>query len=124
MARLVVPSLLLAGIAMAADFPCQTPAEIERLTIPEIRSRLDAGQTDFFLYKRLLDLTPSTPKPGILAAELEQRLNEHPADAGFLYLYGRALAGKNTVEAIRWLDRAEAAAPTLPWTYLAFTEIY
>jgi thiol-disulfide isomerase/thioredoxin len=124
MVRLVFLRLLLAGIGVAADFPCKTPAEIQRLTIPEIRSRLDAGQTDFFLYKRLLDLTPTRPKPGTLAAEFEQRLNEHPADAGFLYLYERALVGKNTPEAMRSLQRAEAAAPALPWTYLAFAEIY
>jgi len=61
MARTFVLTLL---IVVAQDgYSCQTPAKIRGLTIEQVRSRLAAGQDDFFLYKQVLDLTPSSPKP-------------------------------------------------------------
>jgi predicted Zn-dependent protease len=112
------------GVAQDAHSPCQAPAEIQGLTIEQARSRLQAVQDNFFLYKQLLDLTPSAPKPGTLVPEFEQKLREHPSDGRLLYLYGRALIGKNTPEAIVRLNRAAAVAPSLPWTYVALAEIY
>jgi hypothetical protein len=112
------------GFAQSAGYPCQAPAEIEALTIAQIRARLATGQSDFFLYKQLEDLTPSEPKPGVLAPEFAQRLAEQPSDAERLYLYGRALIGKNSAEATVFLNRAAEAAPLLPWTYAALAEIY
>jgi thiol-disulfide isomerase/thioredoxin len=124
--RLLVFVMLSCGLAPAQDvaFACQAPAEIKALTLERVRARLNAGQHDFFLYKRLEDLTPSTPKPGILASAFQQTLQQHPDDAGFLYLYGRSLIGKDTPQAIVYLNRAAEAAPKLPWTHLARAEIY
>jgi len=118
--------VLLCKLASAQDaaYACQVPAEIKTLTLEHVRLRLNAGQHDFFLYKRLEDLTPGIPKPGILASEFQQTLQQHPDDAGFLYLYGRSLIGKDTPQAIVYLNRATEAAPKLPWTYLALAEIY
>jgi thiol-disulfide isomerase/thioredoxin len=126
LARLPLLLVLLGAIGAAQDarFPCQAPAEIRGLTIDQVRSRLRAGQDDFFLYTQLLHLTPSAPKPGALASEFEQKLREHPSDGRVLYLYGRALIGKNTPEAILQLNRAATAMPALPWPYAALAEIY
>jgi thiol-disulfide isomerase/thioredoxin len=124
--RLLFFALLLCRLAPSQDvaFACQAPPEVKALTLEQVRARLNAGQDDFFLYKRLEDLTPGIPKPGILASEFQQTLQQHPDDAGFLYLYGRSLIGKDTRQAIVYLNRAAEAAPKLPWTHLARAEIY
>jgi thiol-disulfide isomerase/thioredoxin len=121
---LLLAPLCAIGSAQDAGYPCQLPAEIGGLTIEQVRSRLAAGQDDFFLYMQLLHLTPNTPKPGSLAPEFERKLREHPSNGRFLYLYGRALIGKNTPEAIVQLNRAAAVTPALPWPYMALAEIY
>src|SRR3984893_309944 len=121
---LLFVSLGAMGAAQDAHFPCQAPPEIRSLTIEQVRSRFHAGQADFFLYAQLLHLTPSSPKPGTLAPEFEQRLREHPADGRLLYLYGRALIGKNTPEGIVQLNHATTVMPALPWPYAALAEIY
>ncbi|MCU1236270.1 MAG: Redoxin domain protein [Candidatus Solibacter sp.] len=119
MVRLLV--FFLCAIAFAQE-PCQVPPEIRGLTLEQIRARVNSGENDFFLYKQLLDLTPSVPKPGTLAVEFERRLK--PDDGVLSYLYGRALIGKNTPEAIVHLNRATELSPSLPWTYLALQEVY
>src|SRR5580658_311964 len=83
----------LCAICAAQDggYPCQAPAEIQTLSLDQVRSRLNARQSDFFLYQRLLDLTPDIPKPGTLAPEFAQKLREHSGDAQMSYLYGRSL---------------------------------
>jgi thiol-disulfide isomerase/thioredoxin len=113
----------LAGAAVSAQ-ECQVPAETSKLTLVQVRARLAEGGDDFFLYQRLIDLTPSRPKPGVLAPEFQQKLEQHPDDARFLYLYGRSLIGKDTPEAIVYLNRAADAAPNLPWVYSALASIY
>ena len=100
------------------------PPEIGNLTLSQAQAQLTAGREDFFLYKHLLDLTPSKPKPGPLAGEFQKKLEQHPNDARFLYLYGQSLIGKDTPEAIVYLNRAMGAAPTIPWTYTALASIY
>jgi tetratricopeptide (TPR) repeat protein len=121
---LLVVSLGAIGAARDAPSPCQAPAEIGVLTIEQVRSRLGAGQDDFFLYTQLLHLTPNSPRPGALASEFEQKLRQHPSDGRLLYLYGRALIGKNTPQAIAQLNRAATVTPALPWPYAALAEIY
>jgi thiol-disulfide isomerase/thioredoxin len=120
----LVVLLCMLGSAQDGVFSCQAPAEIKGLTTEQVRTRLNSGQDDFFLYKRLQDLTPSTPKPGILASEFQQILQHHPDDARFLYLYGQSLIGKDTPQAIVYLNRAAEAAPKLPWTHPALAQIY
>ena len=100
------------------------PPEAGSLTLPHVRAQLDAGREDFFLYQRLIDLTPSRPRPGILAPEFLKKLEQHRNDAQFLYLYGRSLIGKDTPQAIVYLNRAADAAPKLPWVYTALASIY
>ena len=100
------------------------PPEAGSLTLPQVRAELDAGREDVFLYQRLIDLTPSRPKPGILAPEFQKKLEQHPDDARFLYLYGRSLIGKDTPQAIVYLNRAADASPKLSYAYTALASIY
>src|ERR1022692_3138785 len=110
--------------AQVPGFSCVEPAEIHVLNLNQVRAQLNSGQDEFFLYKRLEDLTPISPKPGILAPDFQEKLQKHSDDARFLYLYGRSLIGKNTPDAIELLNRAIEAAPKLPWTYTALAEIH
>jgi thiol-disulfide isomerase/thioredoxin len=127
MARPIVLVALVGAMlsgANAQDSACAMPPDIRALTLQQVRSRLADGHAGFFLYQRLLDVTPIVPKPGSLAPEFARLLAGQPADARFLYLYGRSLIGKNTPEAIVQLNRAAATAPALPWTWFALADIY
>jgi thiol-disulfide isomerase/thioredoxin len=126
MARIYPRLFLAAALAVAAVSAqdCQIPAETGSLTLPQVRVQLASGHDEFFLYQRLLDLTPTRPKPGILAADFQKKLEQHPDDARFLYLYGRSLIGKDTPQAIVYLNGAAEAAPRLPWVYTALALIY
>src|SRR5580704_4760812 len=117
---------VLSSVATAQDRRslCEVPPEIRKLNLSEVRARIDGGSTDFFLYARLLDLTPDIPKAGTLAPFFEQRLKEHPDDPKFNYLFARSLIGKRTPDAIEALDRVAKIDPDFPWTYLEFAKIY
>jgi thiol-disulfide isomerase/thioredoxin len=103
---------------------CQEPADVHNLSLKEIRERLDAGQDEFFLYKRLLDLTPDRPRTGTLEPLFEKKLKEHSNDLRYLYLYGRSLIGKRTPDAMVQLKRVVELDPDFPWTYLEFARVY
>src|SRR5580700_243121 len=122
MAHICLSLFFAAALVCAQD--CQMPPEAGSLTLPRVQARLASGLDEFFLYQRLLDLTPTRPKPGILAADFQKKLEQHPDDARFLYLYGRSLIGKDTPQAIVYLNRTAAAAPKLPWTYTALASVY
>lgn len=124
--RLFLSGALLGAFAWAQDvvYPCQAPPGVNAFSAEDVRARLALGQSDFFLYKQLEDVTPLRPKPGTLVSYFEQRFQQHPDDPRFLYLYGRSLIGKDTPQAIVYLNRAAAAAPKLPWSYPALALIY
>jgi thiol-disulfide isomerase/thioredoxin len=125
MLRAIMIGLLSAvASAQSTRSSCAEPEDIRNLTLKEVRARVDAGSDDFFVYKRLLDLTPDRPKPGILAPLFEKKLREHPDDPGYLYLYGRSLIGLRTPDAIVQLKRVVELAPNFAWTYLEFARIY
>jgi thiol-disulfide isomerase/thioredoxin len=100
------------------------PLEIGSLTLGQVRTQLASGRDEFFLYQRLIEVTPSRPKPGTLASEFQKKLEQHPIDGRFLYLYGRSLIGKDTPQAIVYLNRAAEAAPKLSSVYTALASIY
>ena len=123
MVRFFFAAALLCAAVSAQD--CQIPSEISGLTLRQVQAKLAEGRQDFFLYKRWIDLTPSKPKPGPLAAEFQKKLEQqHSDDARFLYLYGFSLIGKDTPQAIVYLNRAASTEPKLPWTYIALASIY
>ena len=111
-------------VAAVSAQDCQLPPEISDLTLDQVRAQVAGGGDDFFLYKRWIDVTPTRPKPGILAAEFQKKLELHPGDARFLYLYGRSLIGKDTPQAILYLNGASEAEPKLAWVYTALASIY
>ena len=119
---------------------CKPPAAIQTLSpnqhtgihlsesdrnekIAKIREALAQSPDDLFLNRWLIELQPK-PQTGSLAAEFQEKLAKHPDDPRYLYLYARALVGKDTPSAIKSLQQAIAREPKLPWTYLALTGIY
>ena len=116
-------AVALASAAVSAQ-DCQIPPEISSLTLGQVRALVAGGRDDFFVYQRWIDVTPTRPKPGVLAPEFQKRLEQRPDDARFLYLYGRSLIGKDTPQAILYLNRASQAEPKLAWVYTALASIY
>ncbi|MGA2588402.1 MAG: redoxin domain-containing protein [Bryobacteraceae bacterium] len=119
---------------------CDPPAPIEALSpdrhsgvnldepdridkIARIREVMAQFPDDLFLNRWLIELQPK-PQTGSLAAEFREKLARHPDDPRYMYLYARALVGKDTPSALQLLQKAIAREPQLPWTYLALTEIY
>jgi len=91
--------------------------------IAKIREAMATSPDDLFLDRWLIELQPR-PQTGSLAAEFQERLAKNPEDPRFLYVYARALVGKDTPAAIQLLQKVVARAPKLPWSYLALAEIY
>jgi peroxiredoxin len=91
--------------------------------ISKIRGLLAISPDDLFLNRWLVELQPK-PYTGNLAAEFRAKLADHPDDPRYIYLYARALIGKDTPSAIQFIRQAITRYPKLPWTYLALAEIY
>src|SRR5271157_5457707 len=137
-----VVALALFPCAAPAQTPagaCEPPAAIQSLSpdrtgiylskserkqrIAKIRKAQARYPDDLFLNRWLIELQPA-PQTGSLAAEFQEKLTQHADDPRYLYLYARALVGKDTPAAIQSLQKVIAREPKLPWTYLALTEIY
>jgi peroxiredoxin len=136
-------ALALLAVAARAQIPfpaCDPPAAIQSLAperhtgvnlndsdrtakIAKIREVLALSPDDLFLNRWLIELQPK-PQTGSLAADFQEKLAKHPDDPRYVYLYARALVGKDTPSAIQSLRKASTQDPRLPWTYLALTEIY
>jgi hypothetical protein len=71
--------------------------------IAKIRAALAESPDDLFLSRWLIELQPK-PQIGSLAAEFQEKLAKHPDDPRYLYLYARALVGKDTPSAIKFLQ--------------------
>lgn len=129
-----------AAVAQALVDACVPPAAIQALSpdrhtginltdsdrkdkIAKILEAMAHSPDDLFLNRWLIELQPK-PQTGSLAAEFQEKLAKHPDDPRYMYLYARALVGKDTPSAIQSLQKAIALEPKLPWTYLALTEIY
>ena len=119
---------------------CEPPAAIQALSpswhteinlsesdrndkIARIREALAQSPDDLFLNRWLIELQPK-PQVGALAVEFRDKLATHPDDPRYIYLYARALVGKDTPSAVKSLQQVITREPRLPWTFLALTEIY
>jgi predicted Zn-dependent protease len=77
-----------------------------------LRKKLEADPDNISFNRWLIENEQTAV--GSLAGEYRKKLDEHPGKALYLYLYGRALMGANTPEAIRQLNLATNADPKLP----------
>jgi thiol-disulfide isomerase/thioredoxin len=136
-------ALAVLAVAARAQMPvdaCDPPAAIQTLSpywhtginlsdsdrngkIAKIRESMAQFPDDLFLNRWIVELQPK-PQTGTLAAGFQEKLVKHPDDPRYMYLYARALVGKDTPSAVQFLQKTIAQEPKLPWTYLALTEIY
>lgn len=96
------------------------PSGTKRIEL--LLAELAKDPDDLFLNRWYLESPQLTV--GSLRDEYRKKLELHPGDPRFLYLYGRALMGADTPKAIEYLDQAKAKDPELMAVYLALMEVY
>lgn len=87
-----------------------------------LREALAKYPNDLFLNRWLL-ASPQI-RSGALAGEYRAKLDAHPADPKFLYLYGQSLIGRDTPNAVDFLRQALAKDPELTYAHWALLEVY
>lgn len=132
--------VLLCCQAAAEGFTCDPPAAIQPLSpdshasinlsqaerkdkIAAVRQALAQSPDNLFLNRWLIELQ-SKPHTGALSDEFHAKLDQHPGDRRWQYLYAAALVGKDTPSAIKSLQQLGAQDPNFPWTYLTLTGIF
>jgi peroxiredoxin len=137
--RFLLPLVCASGTAQTLDHVCHAPDAFRTLAarlqdgtlsakereskVVTIRQALAEEPDDLFLNRWLIELQPS-PRSGALAAEYRGKLDAHPRDLRYEYLYGEALIGKDTRGAIRALQQVTAKDSGFPWSYAALATIY
>src|ERR1022692_4459912 len=71
--------------------------------IARIREAMTQSPDDLFLNRWLIELQPK-PQTGSLAAAFQEKLARHQDDPRYMYLYGRALVGKDMPVRRKCLD--------------------
>ncbi len=137
--------LFLAALPATAKTSCEAPPALRR----ELAQYDLAGNSPVFadrlafrrtLMARLLKDYPNSPQvhirhvrfierqlTGEVPAMVEQyrkRLDAHPDDSLSLYLYGYALIGRKTDEALALLEKSIEKDPGFVWPHLALADIY
>ena len=132
--RFVVAALIASGFAAQAQtglHACQADPADRKIynqvrTSPDrvklLREALAEHPDDLFLNYWLI-VSPDE-RPGPFAAEYKTRLDAHPGEPVFQYLYGRSLLGKDTPQALRLIEGALAKDPEIPYAYETLMEIY
>jgi len=126
-------ALAVLAVAARAQMPvdaCDPPAAIQTLSpywhtginlsdsdrngkIAKIRESMAQFPDDLFLNRWIVELQPK-PQTGTLAAGFQEKLVKHPDDPRYMYLYARALVGKDTPSAVQFLQKTIAQEPKLP----------
>lgn len=82
-----------------------------------------ANHPDNIFLNRWLITTPGF-RPGIFADKYKSKLDAHPDEPRFQYLYGLALTGANSRQAAQLIQQALTKDPDIPYAYLALLTIY
>jgi hypothetical protein len=87
-----------------------------------LRDALATHPDSLFLNRWLISATYA--KPGAFEAEYKKRLDEHPGEPLYLFLYAESLTGKDTPRAIELLEAAIKKDPRLVQGYAALADLY
>lgn len=90
--------------------------------VEALRAALKTSPGDLFLNRWLL-LSHSI-RVGSLAEEYKEKLDAHPGDPLYVYLYAHALIGKETPKAIELINLALAKDPELVYAHETLLEVY
>ncbi|HEX5411994.1 MAG TPA: TlpA disulfide reductase family protein [Terriglobia bacterium] len=112
-----------------ANFPIwQTPTETDwqfhQRQLSTLDSLLKQYPQDFFVRKKYVGLWGFPEEKTKLISEYKALHEQHPDDPEISYLYGVALIGRDTKQAIKLFDSALGKAPAFPWPHLELGNIY
>lgn len=81
---------------------------------------------NFFVYRRSQAIAEEAWDfdPDALIQHYKELLDQHPNSPQFLDLYGLALAGFHTKEAIGYFEKALEADPNFPWPHVDLARVY
>ncbi|MCC6588745.1 MAG: hypothetical protein IT168_18760 [Bryobacterales bacterium] len=89
-----------------------------------ITALLEKYPDNFFVRRAYLTHSKEGVANEQLIAEFKSYAEAHPADAGAQHLYGEALTGRRTPEAIKVLEEVIRKEPSFPWPYRQLVVIY
>jgi hypothetical protein len=92
-----------------------------------IRSLMHRYPGDVFVQRAYIGSmsNPDTPSDRLkLIAEYQALHEQRPEDGYIAYLYGTALLGRDTPQAIKLFTAALEKAPNFPWPHLQFVSVY
>ena len=135
-ARLLVAIAAVSALyGQPTTYSCDVPAELKNFRTElfgpatkvaeradKVAERLKDDPDNYFLKALYLD-TFSGKDTDVVAVSKSQ-MHTHPRDVAYEYLYGRALVGKKTPEALEVFGKVTSKEPDFPWTYLSLMEIY
>jgi Thiol-disulfide isomerase and thioredoxins len=88
----------------------------------KVAEKLQDDPDNYFL--KALYLETISGKDTDTVALSKSQMQTHARDAAYEYLYGRALVGKKTSEALEVFAKVASQAPDFPWVYLSLMEVY
>ena len=139
MKRFARPLVAIAAVSalygQTTTYSCDAPAELKNFRTElfgpatkaaeradKVAEKLKDDPDNYFL--KVLYLDTFGGKDTDMVAASKSQMHTHPRDVVYEYLYGRALVGKKTPEALEVFDKVTSRAPDFPWTYLSLMEIY
>jgi thiol-disulfide isomerase/thioredoxin/tetratricopeptide (TPR) repeat protein len=128
--------LLISGLACLPSlaqslYPCQASPALEKFhqalySAPRdqrarmAREKLQQDPGNLFLHRWYLE----TVTGAVVADEYKTLLDQHPGDAAYLFLYGRALRMNDPARAMEYLEQALRKEPRLPWAHIELAQMY
>ncbi|HEV8375651.1 MAG TPA: TlpA disulfide reductase family protein, partial [Candidatus Polarisedimenticolia bacterium] len=100
------------------------PAKRQAARIERLRVLLRENPEDLFLHREVQKRSQGTEEGRrALVEEYHRRLQEHPDDSRFLYLFGRALQMSGDPAAKRQFERALEKDPRFAWPHLELASL-
>jgi len=121
-----LPAVRQALETLSADDDAMTSAARKEKHLTVLRSLLERYPDDLFVHRRYQDVARGgmDADPRDLIEQYRMLLGKRPDDPVYLYLYGRLLIGRKTLEAREQMEKALRQNSNFPWPHLALANIY
>jgi thiol-disulfide isomerase/thioredoxin len=110
------------------QLPQQTPADAQwqflQQHLAALQALLRQYPDDVFIQRAYVQAAHNPPDKTKVIAEYKPRHEENPASAQLAYLYGLALVGRQTPEAIKLFNAALEQDPAFPLPHLELAALY
>jgi hypothetical protein len=104
--------------------PLQTDWQYEQQRLSAIQALLQQYPDDVFVLRTYINSVRHPEDLDKLVEEFKARHERNPDDPLSSYLYGNALFGRDTPQAIKLYESALARAPKFPWPHYSLVMIY